>query len=129
MWWLIKPDCFSYRGCAELVKSTIFPSTANEVDKQYVCVTLEALLPEGYPDCKPLINLKSPRGLDDSIIDHLYREIEKKCEEYMGQAVIYELIEVGKKLIFYNLTKSVGWFTIPLDFTLWCTVVKLTVKV
>jgi len=93
---------YNEQGCAELVKSTIFPSTANEVDKQYVCVTLEAHLPEGYPDCKPVINLKSPRGLDDSTIEHLYREIGKKCDEYVGQAVIYELIE----LIRENLTES-----------------------
>lgn len=83
------------RGCAELVKSVIFPSTANEVDKQYVCVTLEVELPEGYPDCKPVIRLRSPRGLDDSTVDNLYREIEEKCNEYIGQPVIYELIEVS----------------------------------
>ncbi|KAF7269430.1 hypothetical protein GWI33_017534 [Rhynchophorus ferrugineus] len=93
---------YNDQGCAELVKSTIFPSTANEVEKQYVCVTLEVQLPENYPDCKPLIKLKSPRGLDDSTVDHLYREIDKKCEEYIGQAVIYELIE----LIRENLTES-----------------------
>ncbi|XP_030754591.1 E3 ubiquitin-protein ligase RNF25 [Sitophilus oryzae] len=93
---------YNDEGCADLVKSTIFPSTANEVDKQYVCVTLEVQLPENYPDCKPLIKLKSPRGLDDSTIDHLYREADKKCEEYIGQPVIYELIE----LIRENLTES-----------------------
>lgn len=87
-----------FRGCAELVKSIIFPSTANEVEKQYVCVTLEVQLPGGYPDCKPVIRLKSPRGLDDSTIDHLHKEIEKKCEEYIGQPVIYELIEVSSKI-------------------------------
>ncbi|XP_066257918.1 E3 ubiquitin-protein ligase RNF25 isoform X1 [Euwallacea similis] len=89
-------------GCAELVKCVIFPSTANEVEKQYVRVTLEAELPDGYPDCKPVIRLKSPRGLDDSTINHLYKEIEKKCAEYLGQAVIYELIE----LIRESLTES-----------------------
>lgn len=69
---------YNEQGCVDLVKSTIFPSTANEVDKQYVCVTLEVQLPESYPDCKPLIKLKSPRGLDDSTVDYLYGEIEKK---------------------------------------------------
>ncbi|KAL1502369.1 hypothetical protein ABEB36_007517 [Hypothenemus hampei] len=92
----------SCRGCAELVKSTIFPSTANEVEKQYVCVTLEVKLPENYPDCKPVVKLKSPRGLDDSTIDHLYREINKKCDEFLGQPVIFELID----LIRENLTES-----------------------
>ncbi|CAG9768195.1 unnamed protein product [Ceutorhynchus assimilis] len=93
---------YNAKGCAELVKSVIFPSTANEVDKQYVCVTLEVELPQDYPDCKPVTRLKSPRGLDESTVDHLYKEIANKCEEYIGHAVIYELIE----LIRQNLTES-----------------------
>lgn len=67
------------------------------MDKQYVCVTLEVKLPEDYPDSKPIVALKSPRGLDDSTIDLLHNEIQKKCEEYLGQPVIYELIEVSLK--------------------------------
>lgn len=43
-----------------------------------------------------MIRLKSPRGLDDSTVDNLYREIEDKCNEYIGQPVIYELIEVSE---------------------------------
>lgn len=85
---------FNFSGCAELVKSTIFPSTANEVDKQYVCITLEAKLPDGYPDEEPIIQLRNPRGLDDSTINHLYESIKDKCTEFIGQPVIYELIEV-----------------------------------
>lgn len=84
--------CFS--GCADLVKSTIFPSTANEVEKQYVCVTLEAKLPEGYPDEQPVVQLRNPRGLDDTTINHLYQAIREKCNEFVGQPVIFELIEV-----------------------------------
>ncbi|XP_050315553.1 E3 ubiquitin-protein ligase RNF25 [Anthonomus grandis grandis] len=90
------------QGCAELVRSVIFPSTANEVEKQYVCITLEVELPRDYPDCKPVIRLKAPRGLDDSNVDYLHKEIDKKCDEYVGQPVIYELIE----LIRENLTES-----------------------
>ncbi|KAJ8966559.1 hypothetical protein NQ314_003454, partial [Rhamnusium bicolor] len=93
---------YSDKGCPELVKSTIFPSTANEVDKQYVCVTLEARLPEGYPECEPIVQLRNPRGLDDSTINNLYVSIKKKCTEFLGQPVIYELIE----LIRENLTES-----------------------
>lgn len=86
---------FYSSGCAELVKSTIFPSTANEVDKQYVCVTLEAVLPEAYPDEEPLVKLRNPRGLDDSTLNDLYQAIKDKCNEFIGQPVIYELIEVN----------------------------------
>ncbi|KAJ8977881.1 hypothetical protein NQ317_016151 [Molorchus minor] len=89
-------------GYPELVKTTIFPSTANEVEKQYVCVTLEVRLPEGYPDCEPFIQLRNPRGLDDSTINNLYKSTKAKCTEFLGQPVIFELIE----LIRENLTES-----------------------
>ncbi|XP_074025623.1 E3 ubiquitin-protein ligase RNF25 [Leptinotarsa decemlineata] len=85
-----------------LVKTTIFPSTANEIDKQYVCVTLEVRLPEDYPDREPSVQLRNPRGLDDSTINNLYKSIKEKCTEFIGQAVMYELIE----LIRESLTES-----------------------
>ncbi|CAH1178886.1 unnamed protein product [Phaedon cochleariae] len=86
----------------EIVKTTIFPSTADEVDKQYVCVTLEVNLPETYPDCEPSVQLKNPRGLDESTINNIQKAIKDKCMEFLGQPVIYELIE----LIRESLTES-----------------------
>lgn len=93
---------YDAEGRPESIKSTIFPSTANEVNKQYVCVTLEVNLPEDYPDCEPNIKLRNPRGLDDSTIDDIYKAIAEKCKEYLGQPVIFELIE----LIRESLTES-----------------------
>ncbi|CAH2013040.1 unnamed protein product [Acanthoscelides obtectus] len=93
---------YNERGNPELIKTTIFPSTANEVDKQYVCVTLEVKLPEEYPDCEPVVQLRNPRGLDDSTINHLYKSIKEKCVDNVGQPVIFELID----LIRENLTES-----------------------
>lgn len=86
------------RGIPQLVKSTIFPSTAHDTEKQYVCVTLEVTLPEQYPDCEPIVQLRNPRGLDDTNLTYLNRAIKDKCIEYIGQSVIYELIEVSGKL-------------------------------
>ncbi|KAL3275277.1 hypothetical protein HHI36_020045 [Cryptolaemus montrouzieri] len=93
---------YNDKGVPELVKTTIFPSTANDIKKQYVCVTFEAALPEMYPDCEPIVTLKNPRGLDDSVLNNLYSAMKNKCLEYSGQPVIYELIE----LIRENLTES-----------------------
>ncbi|XP_028143169.1 E3 ubiquitin-protein ligase RNF25 [Diabrotica virgifera virgifera] len=93
---------YDEQGRPELVKSTIFPSTANEVNKQYVRVTLEVRLPEDYPDCMPNVQLRNPRGLDDSTISEIYKSIGDKCAEYVGQPVIFELIE----LIRESLTES-----------------------
>ncbi|CAH0547585.1 unnamed protein product [Brassicogethes aeneus] len=93
---------YNEKGYPELVKSTIFPSTADDTDKQYVCVTLEVKLPEKYPDCEPIINLRNPRGLDDSTVNEIYSSIKIKCNEFLGQPVIFELIE----LIRESLTES-----------------------
>lgn len=91
-----------FRGNPELVKSTIFPSTAHDTEKQYVCVTLEVTLPEQYPDCEPIVQLRNPRGLDDTNLNYLSRAIKDKCNEYIGQSVIYELIEVRTKWVCSN---------------------------
>ncbi|XP_045464871.1 E3 ubiquitin-protein ligase RNF25 [Harmonia axyridis] len=93
---------YDEKGNAEGIKMTIFPSTANDTGKQYVCLTLEVSLPKLYPDCEPKIELKNPRGLDDSVFDNLYIALKNKCLEYSGQPVIYELIELVRE----NLTES-----------------------
>ncbi|CAG9855869.1 unnamed protein product [Phyllotreta striolata] len=93
---------YDEQSCLTLIKSTIFPSTANEVNKQYVCVTIEVKLPEDYPDSEPNVQLRNPRGLDDSTVNDLYKSIKEKCTEYLGQPVIFELIE----LIRESLTES-----------------------
>ncbi|XP_019868853.2 E3 ubiquitin-protein ligase RNF25 [Aethina tumida] len=93
---------YNEEGYPVLVKTTIFPSTADDIEKQYVCVTLEAKLPEEYPDTQPIIQLRNPRGLDDSTINHLQRSITNKCDEFVGQSVMFEVIE----LIRETLTKS-----------------------
>lgn len=85
---------FIYRGFPQLFRTTIFPSTAHDTNKQYVCVTLEVELPSDYPDHEPVVRLRNPRGLDDSTLDGLSDAIKEKCSEYLGQPVIFELIEV-----------------------------------
>lgn len=89
--------CFS--GFPKLFKTTVFPSTAHDTNKQYVCVTLEVELPAEYPDCEPVVHLRNPRGLDDSSLDTLSSAIKDKCKEYLGQPVIFELIEVSAKRV------------------------------
>lgn len=59
-----------------------------------MCVTLEVTLPISYPECEPIVRLRNPRGLDDSTVDHILAALKEKCSEYLGQPVIFELIEV-----------------------------------
>lgn len=72
----------------------MFPSTADDAKQQYVCITLEVTLVPGYPDREPAIQLRNPRGLDDSLINEINSAAKDKCVECIGQPVIFELIEV-----------------------------------
>lgn len=73
----------------------MFPSTADDANQQFVCVTLEVIVTPNYPDCEPIIKLRNPRGLDDGTIEKLNQDIKDKCVEFIGQSVIFELIEVS----------------------------------
>lgn len=97
----------------------IFPSTADDTLQQYVCLTLVVELPPGYPDVAPAVSLRNPRGLDDSVLGRIDREVKEKCESYCGQAVIYELIEVCLQKERHNLKHQHGfiYFMIYLHFT------------
>lgn len=87
----------------------IFPSTADDTLQQYVRLTLVVELPPGYPDVAPVVSLRNPRGLDDSVLGRIDREVKEKCESYCGQAVIYELIEVCLPIERHNLKHEYGF--------------------
>lgn len=65
-----------------------------EIDRQYVCITLEVMPTVGYPDVKPKYQLRNPRGLDDHSISVIRDAIEQKLEESVGDPVVFDLIEV-----------------------------------
>ncbi|XP_039291950.1 E3 ubiquitin-protein ligase RNF25 [Nilaparvata lugens] len=90
------------RGYAVGLETDVLPYTALDVDQQFVRITLDIILPTGYPDRSPAVSLRNPRGLDDSTLDALKQQITDKCNEYLGQPVIFEIIEVAKE----NLTAS-----------------------
>jgi E3 ubiquitin-protein ligase RNF25 len=72
----------------------LLPSTAADEEQQFVTVTLAVDLPPNYPDASPSIRLRNPRGLSDDLVTKIAAETRAKCEDYVGQPVIYELIEV-----------------------------------
>lgn len=95
---------FSFHsGYPVAVETVVFPSTADDALQQYVCLTLVVELTPGYPDVAPDILLRNPRGLDDSVLGRIDREVKEKCESYRGQAVIYELIEVCSRSVIFQL--------------------------
>ncbi|XP_067011175.1 E3 ubiquitin-protein ligase RNF25 [Anabrus simplex] len=87
----------SESGCPSAVEIVLYPSTAHDAVHQYVRITLVVELPPGYPDSVPTVHLRNPRGLDDSVLDKITREVKEKCSDFCGQPVIYELIELVKE--------------------------------
>ncbi|KAG8038662.1 hypothetical protein G9C98_007369 [Cotesia typhae] len=64
---------------------------------QYVCITLIVHLVSDYPDVPPKISLKNPRGLDESTLKIIQKELEVKCQKFSGQPVVFELIELVRE--------------------------------
>lgn len=88
---------YDVNGFPSSVETVVFPATADDAMRKYVCVTLVVELPQGYPDISPSVLMRNPRGLDDSILEKIKLELGDKCSDYMGQPVIYELIELVKE--------------------------------
>jgi E3 ubiquitin-protein ligase RNF25 len=83
------------------VETEVHPWTALDENQQYVRVSLEIDLPPGYPDVSPRVNLRNPRGLDDSLLNTIKQQINDKCTEYLSQPVIFEIIQV--RIVFYHI--------------------------
>ncbi|KAL2719062.1 E3 ubiquitin-protein ligase RNF25 [Vespula squamosa] len=91
-----------YRGEPEYIETILFPSTGEDSQSQYVCVTLVVQLPYGYPDVSPNISLRNPRGLDEDTVRLMQSDAEAKCKDFIGQPVMFELIEMIRE----HLTRS-----------------------
>lgn len=85
-----------------IIETIIHPLTGDNIDQQYVCVTLEVGLSSGYPDTSPEVALKNPRGLDDMILDTINTHIQDKLKNNLGQPIVFELIGIVRD----HLTKS-----------------------
>ena len=77
----------------------MFPSTGEDSQSQYVCVTLIVKLVPGYPDVSPDLDFRNPRGLDEGTMHLIQSEAKAKCQDFLGQSVMFELIEVRKHYI------------------------------
>lgn len=96
---IIVYQCF-LRGEPECIETVLFPSTGEDPQSQYVCVTLIVQLSMGYPDVSPTISLRNPRGLDEETVRLMQSDAETKCKDFIGQPVMFELIEVSWNICF-----------------------------
>ncbi|KAH9627938.1 hypothetical protein HF086_015382 [Spodoptera exigua] len=90
----------------QVIETVLHPSTGDDVEQQYVCVTLVVKLTPGYPDSIPEVTLRNPRGLDDDILANINVQIREKIADCLGSPVIFELIEVS----LYLFIILVKWF-------------------
>ncbi|KAK3893968.1 hypothetical protein Pcinc_002247 [Petrolisthes cinctipes] len=88
------------------VEVVVVPATAQRLEEQHVRVTLTITLPPEYPDVPPTITLRNPRGVDDDVLEKIQQESRRKCDEFLGCPVIYELIEVVRDNLTANNTPS-----------------------
>lgn len=77
-----------------MIETIVLPTVGEEVESQYVCITLQVLFTKGYPDVEPKYQLRNPRGLDDFSIDAIRKAIDVKLKESIGAPVVFDLIEV-----------------------------------
>jgi RWD domain len=90
------------RDCPELVETTVFPTVGENLDKQYVCLTLAVIFSPNYPNEVPKFRISSPRGLSDQCLATIEQAIVEKLNESLGQPVVFDLIEVVRD----HLTES-----------------------
>merc|ERR1719228_107699 len=56
-------------------------------------------LPDGYPGLPPSLNVRNPRGLEESAVTRLLEDMKARCEEYSGCPVMFELIEMAREFL------------------------------
>jgi len=81
---------------------TLHPSTADEDDKKYVCLTLIFVIPKQYPDKIPQISIKNPRGLSDAHINSIQENLHALAASRINECMIFELIEYAKESLTDN---------------------------
>lgn len=85
-------DVFS--GFPELIETIVLPTVGEEIDSQYVCITLQVMPTIDYPDVKPHYQLRNPRGLDDNGIESIRKAVEQKLDDSIGSPMVFDLIDV-----------------------------------
>nr|CAG4640614.1 EOG090X00NX [Eulimnadia texana] len=93
---------YSESGRPEVVTTTLYPATADEVSQKYVQLTVKICLPPQYPDVVPDITFHKPRGLSDDFLQEALRNCRQRCEEFIGNPMIYEITELLRE----SLTNS-----------------------
>lgn len=87
------------QGVPNIIETVVHPSTGDNVDQQYVCLTLEVKLSPDYPESSPEVFLRNPRGLDDKFLSKIEAKIKEKLDRHVGNPIVFELIEIVREYL------------------------------
>lgn len=84
-------------GTIEEIQIQLHPFTGHDTTKQFVCMTLIIRPSPKYPDEIPFFEIRNPRGLGEEEIASLLQDMKLKAQEYVGEPVLYTLIEMARE--------------------------------
>ncbi|GAB6030172.1 RING finger protein 25 [Chamberlinius hualienensis] len=90
----------------KVVSINLHPATADNANEQYVRLTLVLKLSPNYPNELPEITIKSPRGLSDTHIERISKDLNEHAQQSRGNAMLFELIEIAKEHLTQGNTPS-----------------------
>ncbi|XP_033748364.1 uncharacterized protein DDB_G0287625-like [Pecten maximus] len=85
------------RGHPSSISLQLHPSTGEDVNKKFVCMTLVLNLPGSYPMELPEIIIRNPRGIGEEELESLHEAINQLAEERRGGHMLYDIIELAKE--------------------------------
>ncbi|KAJ8043947.1 E3 ubiquitin-protein ligase RNF25 [Holothuria leucospilota] len=80
----------------------LHPATADRTDLQYVTLTLIFQITKEYPDVLPEIIIRNPRGMSEGEINSLHNKLKECAASKLGEAMLFELIELAKESLTAN---------------------------
>ncbi|XP_078682330.1 uncharacterized protein LOC144916810 [Branchiostoma floridae x Branchiostoma belcheri] len=89
-------------GNPSTVEITLHPATADNVEAQFVRLTLSIILPKQYPQELPSLTIQNPRGLSEQQVNSLYKSLQHLAQERQGESMLYEIIELAKDSLTHN---------------------------
>lgn len=80
-----------------MIETTVYPEICDDTQQHYICVTLQVIPSNKYPDVSPQYKLVKPRGLDDQRLDQIKNACNDKLIESIGYPVVFDLIELVRE--------------------------------
>lgn len=80
-----------------VVSIDLHPATADNVDEQYVRMTLIFTLSGEYPEVVPQIVMRNTRGLSEEKLNRISQDLDVIANDKKGNSMLFEIIEAAKE--------------------------------